>query len=147
MTAAEWVRWVGRIQETIDTRTVFTLREYPDLTIPAADDYEENLIRLRIRTVRPGMNDEYAEWVRDDLLPELREGGATGLNWYKVVTGGNGHTWFNITRHPNHADMDPPGPLGHMSARQIQSLLGKSAEMQTGSNEDLVVQYRADLSY
>lgn len=143
----EFTDWVSRIVPTIDTRTVWTLREYPDLVIPSADDYEESLIRLRIRTVKPGMNSEYASWVRDDLLPELRKGGATGVAWYRGVTGMSGNTWFSITRHPNYADMDPPGPLEHMGAEAVAELLGKSASMQTGDSQDLVVAYRADMSY
>lgn len=139
--------WVSRIVPTIDMRTVWTLREYPDLAIAPAEDYEESLIRLRIRTVKPGMNGAYEAWVRDDLLPELKKGGATGIAWYRGVTGMNGNTWFSITRHPNYADMDPPGPLEHMGAEAVAELLSKSASMQTGDNQDLVVAYRADMSY
>jgi len=142
-----WTDWVSRIVPTIDTRTVWTLREYPDLTIPTADDYEESLIRLRIRNVKPGMNGAYEAWVRDDLLPELKEGGAMGVAWYRGVTGMSGDTWFSITRHPNYADMDPPGPLEHMGEEAIARLLGKSAAMLTGDNQDLVVSYQADMSY
>jgi len=56
MSDDEWSNWVSRIVPTIDTRTVWTLRGYADLEIPSEEGYEENLIRLRIRTVKPGMN-------------------------------------------------------------------------------------------
>lgn len=147
MSDEEWTDWVSRIVPTIDTRTVWTLREYPALMIPSADDYEENLIRLRIRTVKPGMSGAYAAWVGDDLLPQLKKGGVSGIAWYRGVTGMSGDTWFSVTRHPSYADMDPPGPLDHMGAEAVAELLGKSASMYTGDNQDLVVSYRADMSY
>ncbi|HEY5763974.1 MAG TPA: hypothetical protein VIS73_12265 [Rhodocyclaceae bacterium] len=146
MSGEEWARWVGRILQTIESRTVMTLRLYPDLVIPRGEDQERNLARLRITTVKPGMNDEYEEWIRDKLMPALREGGQTGVSWQKVVTGGNPSTWFGVTEYSSFAQMDPPGPLDYMNERRRASMLDEAWSMTSGA-KILVMRYRADLSY
>jgi len=147
MSGEDWTRWVDRITQTIDSRTVRNLRVYPNLVIPTADGAVENLAMLRIRTVMPGNNEEYEEWVEDDLLPALRAGGQTGVSYYRVLNGGNSNTWFGVTRHANWAEMDPPGPLADMSDRQRSSMLDKAAGLQTGVSENIVIRHRADMSF
>jgi len=147
MSGEDWARWVARITQTIDSRTVRNLRVYPNLVIPAADGAVENLAALRIRTVLPGNNGAYEEWIEDDLLPALRAGGQTGVSYFRTLNGGNTNTWFGVTRHANWAEMDPPGPLADMSERQRNSLLEKAAELQTGTGELHIIRHRADLSF
>lgn len=146
MSDEEWARWVGRILQTVESRTVMTLRRYPDLVIPRGEDEEPKLARLRVTTIKPGMNDEYEEWIRDKLMPALREGGQTGVSWQRVVTGGNPNTWFSVTQHSTFAEMDAPGPLDYMNERRRTSMLDEASSMTSGT-EILVMRYRADLSY
>ena len=143
---ADWGRWVTRIQATIDSRTLWNLEIYDDLVIPAPEDEERNLAFLRIRTVKPFRNDEYEEWIRDELLPGLQDGGETGVSFYRIRSGGDPNTWFSVTRHASWADLDGPGPFSGLSERQRNSIFGDAEELQTGG-ENLVVQYRADMSY
>lgn len=142
-----WGFWVSQIVDTIESRTVVNLRPYPDLAIAAPEGEAPALAVLRIRTIQPGRNDDYEEWVRDDLLPALEAGGQTGVSYFRVHMGGNPNTWFGVTRHASWAELDPPGPLDGMSNRARSSLLDKAADMSMGVNENLVIQHRADMSY
>lgn len=146
VTGAAWGSWVTRITDTIEHRTVWILRVHDDLVIPPPDGAEDNLIVLRIREVRPFMNDDYEEWVRDKLLPGLRNGGETGVSFYHITSGGNTNTWFSVTRHANWAELDEPGPFAGLSERQRNAIFDDAEDMQVGG-ENLVLQYRADLSY
>jgi hypothetical protein len=146
ISGADWGRWVTRIQATIDSRTLWNLEIHDDLVIPAPEDEAQNLVFLRIRTVKPFQNDEYEEWIRDKLLPGLRDGGATGVSFYRIRSGGDSNTWFGVTRHASWAELDGPGPLSGLSERQRNSMFGDAEELQTGG-ENLVLRYRADMSY
>lgn len=146
VTGSAWGSWVARITDTIEHRTVWILRVHDDLVIPPPDGFEENLILLRIREVGSFMNDDYEEWIRDRLLPGLRDGGETGVSFFRIIAGGNTNTWFSVTRHSSWAELDEPGPFADLSERQRNAIFEDAEEMQVGG-ENLVLQYRADLSY
>ena len=147
MSPEDWARWVSRITQTISSRKLLNLRTYPDLSIPDNEDEENDMVVLRIRTVRPGMNNEYEEWIRENLSPALREGGEDGVSWFRVVAGGNTNTWYSATNHSDWSELDPPGVLSYMSERRRESMLEEGAAMTTGDWSTVVLQYRADLSY
>ena len=81
------------------------------------------------------------------LVPALEAGGQTGISFFRVSMGGNPNTWFGVSRHSSWAELDPPGPLDGMSDRARSSLLDKAADMSMGDSENLVIRYRADMSY
>ena len=146
VTGPAWGAWVARITDTVEDRTVWNLRVYDDLVIPPPDGAEQNLVLLRIREVRPFMIDDYEEWIRDKLLPGLRESGETGVSFYRIIAGGNVETWFGVTRYSSWAELDKPGPFAGLSERQRNNIFDDAAKMQVGG-ENLVLQYRAELSY
>lgn len=139
--------WVTRALDTIESRVVINLRSYSSLSIPPPDGEQPGLAVLRIRTVKPGRNDEYRAWIEKSLAPALRKGGATGVSWFRVVAGGNTNTWFSTSRQDNWSEMDQPGPLDSMSDKSRNALLDKAAELTMGNGEDLVIRYRPDMSY
>jgi hypothetical protein len=86
--------WVRALQSTLDSQSLVTLRSYPGLsTLSEPGHPSGNFAHTRIRTVAMGRNADYEAWLRDDLIPGLREAGAGDVRAARVVLGGSPSTW------------------------------------------------------
>lgn len=142
----DWTKWVAALTDTMASSTYQILRTYPGHNIPLAEDAELNLMLLRFRTVAPGRSGDYRDWIENDLLPAIREGGFQGFSYDRMHMGGNNNTWVSATQYANWAAMDEPGLLSHMSQEEVSAMLGKANDMLVES-EIKILSYRADLSY
>ena len=68
------------------------------------------------------------------------------MSFYRITAGGNVETWFGVTQYSSWAELDEPGPFAGLSERQRNNIFDDAAKMQVGG-ENLVLQYRAELSY
>jgi hypothetical protein len=141
-----WSAWISRFQGTIASTSFQVLRIYPGHAIPAAEGSETNLMLLRYRTVAVGESGDYRQWIENDLLPAISEGGFKGFSYVRVHQGGNPNTWISAARYPNWMAMDEPGLFSHMSDRNRDSMLRKSSEMVVSSDVK-VLSYNSGLSY
>lgn len=140
-----WAEWIAGITSATESSTRMVLRTHPEYATASGDGRERNLLYLRYRTVGQGRMDDYHDWVKNDLSPALKQGGAD-VTWSHIVLGGNNRTWIGATYLDNWAQMDGAGPLAHMSEAEVDALLGPAAEMVVAS-ENSLLRYRDDLSY
>ena len=142
----EWAAWLSAIRDVSDSSTRTILRSHLEWSIPADEDSEPGLLLLRYTTVVPNRMRDYHRWIRDQLLPALKEGGAQGVSFNHTAFGGDRTTWVSGTRIPNWAALQRRrGSLAYMSDEDFAALFAPVAEMVTAS--DLrILRYRADLS-
>lgn len=142
----EWAAWLSAIRDVTDSSTRTILRSHLEWSIPADEDSEPGLLLLRYTTVVPNRMRDYHRWIRDQLLPALKEGGAQGVSFNHTAFGGDRTTWVSGTRIPNWAALQRRrGSLAYMSDEDFAALFAPVAEMVTAS--DLrILRYRADLS-
>jgi hypothetical protein len=145
MNAGDWARWVNRVTDVIQSTEFVTLRMHPDLAIPAAEGIVPNLLVLRYRTVSQGQNTRYHEWMKDKLVPGLRNGGVTGFSAQQVVSGENPNMWVTASQIDSWAEMDGPGPFAELSDRQRGNLFEDGNAMVKDARNE-VLRYLADLS-
>jgi hypothetical protein len=145
MSEVEWANWVSSLTDLIQSAQLVTLRTHPDLSIPPAEGSERNLLVLRYRTVGQGQNDEYHEWIRDKLVPGLRNGGVQGFSYARIVAGENPNMWVSASRIASWSQMDGPGPFAELSDRERNRLFSDGNALVSDSRNE-VLRYRADLS-
>ena len=86
--------WIDAMWSTLESQTLITLRTYPDLaTNPDAGHPGENFVHVRILTAAMGKNADLEAWLRDDIVPALREAGAGDVRIAQVVLGGSPRSW------------------------------------------------------
>jgi hypothetical protein len=142
----EWQEWVAALLSTIDSSTRTILRSHLDWTIPADDDNEPGLLRLRSIQVKPGSMYNYHGWVVDQLIPALKANGAKGVSFNHSAFGGDTSTWVMGSRLDNFAELQKrKGSLSGMSDEDYAALMGASADMVL-STDIRILRYRADLS-
>ena len=142
----EWDEWVAALLQTIDSSTRTILRSHREWTIPADDDAEPGLLRLRSIRVKPDSMYAYHGWVVNQLIPALKANGAKGVSFNHGAFGGDTSTWVMGSRLGGFADLQRrKGSLSGMSDEDYGALLGASADMVV-STDIRILQYRADLS-
>lgn len=139
-------RWIYRIQGTIDKREVVTSQTYPELEIKNDDDYEMKYVVLLKRTVAPGSHAAYGEWLKEKLVPLLRENGVKGCSVFRVAQGGDTNQWTLARFVDSWAELDEPGPLGGMDDEERSEFLKLPHSVNRGS-ENLMLRYRPSLSF
>lgn len=142
----EWAAWVAALLATIDSSTRTILRSHREWTIPADDDDEPGLLRLRSIRVKPGSMYAYHGWVIDQLIPALKANGAKGVSFNHGAFGGDTSTWVMGSRIDNFAALQKrKGSLSGMSDEDYGALMGASADMVV-STDIRILRHRADLS-
>lgn len=140
-------QWGNRNDAATLSQTLLIMRRYEDLRIPAEAGSERDLVRVRIRRNAPGRGQDYYEWQVNQLLPALREAGVTGLFFTnRVVLGGSNQTWVSFASIDNFASTQINVLAESMGERQAAQMLQRGANMLVHT-EDLIVRYRADLSF
>jgi len=91
--------WLNAMQGVLDSQSLVTLQTYPDLATVATGPMHpsENFAHVRIRTAAAGQSDDFEQWLRDDLVPGLREAGAGDVRSARVVLGGSPRTWVTFS--------------------------------------------------
>ncbi len=139
ITAAE--SWFRALEDTLDAQLVLSLRYYPDLrtledgpTHPTA-----KFMHLRIRTAAPGRSDDFEDWLRDDLIPELRRADVGDVRTARVVLGENPRTWVTAS----FVDGWPYPPSDNPVSRRIL----EEGDALVANRLDYFYEFREDLSF
>lgn len=147
MDADDWQNWVADLLDSIDSSSRTILRRHQEWSLPAKPGSTPNLAVLRTTTVLPARMGDYHAWVSEQLLPALRKGGATGVNFNHQVFGGNANTWVVGAQIDGWAQLQTPrGSLAYMSDADYASLMSPLGDMVTAT--DLrILQYDPELSF
>lgn len=144
--ATRFAQWAAQVAQCVGRRQVLTLRNRPELSVPAKEGREPKLLMLSMRTVVPAKVRDYAGYLRDDYLPALKKSKRDGVYVHQVFAGGSPDTWVVASWIDSWGAFDTPHPvvtaLGQDEARAI---FDKGRSMVEG-RERVVLSYRADLS-
>ena len=143
---AGFQQWISRVNQCVGDRQVLTLRRRPELSIPAKEGRKPNLGMLRLRTTGPAQGQAYAAYLRDDLIPALKKAKVDGVYVSRVFAGDNNRTWAQFSMVDNWAGFDEPGALTKaLGQTEAGNLIRKGGKLIEHS-ENILLQYRADLS-
>ncbi|MGI9257734.1 MAG: hypothetical protein ACR2QQ_02760 [Gammaproteobacteria bacterium] len=143
--AGPWANLITRLVDVVESQRRILVRNYPDLSIPAEEGSEPaEFMRLRLREIAWGGNAAYIEWLEDDLLPALADAGVQGIGYSRIVEGDSPRIWVTAREFNSWAELDEPGALADLSAREIQQIVSTGNEL-TLSGENIVLRRREDL--
>jgi hypothetical protein len=105
---------------------------------------EQQLLRVTVIQVNPGMQFEFEDFLKNELFPAMRKGGATQWGSW-VITFGNMDRYLFTTPLTNLAELDQPNTL--LKAVGEEGLRAMMAKMQkyVGSASNSLVLMRPDL--
>jgi hypothetical protein len=131
--------WFRAIDTTLDSQLVLTLQSYPDLwTLQDGPSHpSEEFLHIRIRTATPGRSADLEEWLRDDLIPELRRAEVGDVRVLRVVLGENPRTWVTASFVPGW-----PEPQADVNQRMLNK-----GDSLAATRIDYFYEFREDLSY
>lgn len=93
--------WFNATLGLLESQTLVTLQTHPDFLTMTPESAplhpSENYAHVRIRTAAAGRSADFEEWIRDDLVPGLREAGAGDVRSARVVLGGSPRTWVTFS--------------------------------------------------
>ena len=96
-------------------------------------------MHLRIRTAAAGKSDDFEDWLRDDLLPELRRAGVGDVRNARVVLGGNPRTWVTASFVPGWPYPPRENPVNPRILEKGDALVA--------TRNDYFYEFREDLSF
>ncbi|HEX7080585.1 MAG TPA: hypothetical protein VF329_06190 [Gammaproteobacteria bacterium] len=150
MPPEEWAAWINRIQATIDSHEVAVAQVHPDLSImPQGQPSTETpqLMILVTQTLLPGKRQEYQTWLRDELMPALREADLLGVVANEMMFGAEDRTWvFAVPLEGGWAALDEPMPLYTSMGQQAAEELLNRGDSMVEHSETIVLTMRSDLS-
>ena len=137
--------WGERLNSTLDSSVLLTLQTYPELTanLDRWLTQDTDLMQVRIRTTAPGRAQDYHDWQANELFPALTDAGVT-IRGFRVYLGGSTRTWVRLSVVEDWASLTEVSPI--IESREFEGIIADEAEM-LAATEDLLYQYRADLSY
>lgn len=132
--------WFNAIAGTLDSQLVLSLQFYPDLrTIPDGPVHPSaKFLHLRIRTAAAGRSGDFEKWLRDDLIPDLREADVGDVRVARVVLGGNPRTWVTAS----FVDGWPYSNENPVSPRMLAR-----GDTMVATRNDYFYEFRDDLSF
>lgn len=147
MGEAGFARWVARITKTTQSREVRVSQPQPELMILREDDWKPELGVFLLRQIVPGKSDEYAELIRTEFLPAYKK---AGVKAYYVARGRWGfptNTWVIGMFTSDWATLDQKSPLERALGKEGATALRRKAAALTRGGENMILRYRADLSF
>lgn len=151
MEPTEWASWMSRIGGTIDSHTVAVARIRPELSIipdeqQAQQAQQPELLMLITDTVMPGKSFEYEAFIRDEILPALRQTDIPAAIANEVIFGTEGRTWVFAVPMQGWEELDRPSPLIEAIGPEAAQQLMQRGDALVDSTKTEVMRYRADLS-
>ena len=135
----EWESLTSRLRDTFESQQRLLVKHDPELSIPAAEDSEPaRYIQLKIHEIAWGGNAEYSQWLREDLIPTLADAGVQRIGFSRVIQGDNPHIWITAREFDNWVELDEPGALADLSAKEIQQIVSTGNDL-TLSGEVIVL--------
>src|SRR5690606_9403720 len=101
-----------RIGDTIDSHTVIVGRMRPELSIiPGQEQPAPELLMLIRDTVMAGKTREYETFIRDELIPALKQANIGAVYTTELMFGAEGRTWVFAVPLQGWQELDGPSPL------------------------------------
>ncbi len=99
-------------------------------------------------SVAPGRNTEFENFIKNDLLPVVKQSGIAGYWVQKTVFGGDVNEYLTVTLHENYAELEKGPPqvrvLGQDGAMKLLQKLPAGVVLH---QERIVSRYNPELSY
>jgi hypothetical protein len=149
MEPQQWANWVNRIESTMDSHELSISQIHPDLSIMPelqAGAEPPELLILMSQTLLPGKRQEYTAWLRDEMLPALRESDLLGVVSNEVAFGAEGRTWVFAVPVATWATLDEPMPLYESMGPEAAEALMARGDSMVDRSETIVLRTRPDLS-
>ncbi|MBN1237403.1 MAG: hypothetical protein JXB36_02825, partial [Gammaproteobacteria bacterium] len=89
---------------------------------------------------------EYVSWLRDEMLPALRESDLMGVVSNEMTFGAETRTWVFAVPVQNWSELDEPMPLYRSMGPEAAEQLMSRGESMVESGETIVLRNRPDLS-
>ena len=137
--------WGTRLNSTLASSTLLTVQMPPELTANEEGwlARDTDLLRVRIRTNAPGRTQDYYDWQANQLIPALSEAGVS-IRTGRVSLGASDRTWVRLTAVGDWASVTETNPA--FESPEFQRMIAAGDTMIVAT-EDLMYQYRADLSF
>jgi hypothetical protein len=149
MEPQQWANWVNRIESTMDSHELAIAQIHPDLSImpqPQAGAEPPELLILMSQTLLPGKRQEYETWLRDEMLPALKESDIMGVVSNETAFGSEDRTWVFAVPVESWAALDEPMPLYRSMGPQAAEELMARGDSMVDRSETIVLRTRTDLS-
>lgn len=154
MEPVEWANWLNRIGGTIDSHTVIIGRLRPELSIIPTEQgvpteqaqQSGELLMLISDTVMAGKTREYEAFVRDELLPALKQADIDAVYTTELMFGTEGRTWVYAVPLPGWQVFDGPSPLVEALGEEGAQQLMLRGDALVDHSETQMLRMRADLS-
>ncbi len=149
MEPVEWANWQNRIGATIESNTMIIGQMRPELSIvpPEQGQAQPPELMLLIRdTVMAGKTREYETFVRDELVPALRQANVDAMFVTELMFGDEGRTWVFAVPLAGWQVLDGPSPFVEaLGPEAAEELMLRGDALVDESKAELLV-FRADLS-
>ncbi len=91
--------WLNALRSTLVSESLSTLQVYAEANTNEGDSVHPgaNFMHVRIRTVAAGRNQDYEEWLTNELIPALREAEVGDVRTLRQVLGGNPRNWITYS--------------------------------------------------
>jgi hypothetical protein len=143
-----WASWLNRIQSTIDSQELSVAQVHQDLSIMPEQQSgaaAPELLVLMTQTLLPGKRQDYVTYLRNDLLPALRQSGILGVVTNEMTFGTEDRTWVFAAPVQNWSTFDKPMPLFTSMGQQAAQQLLNRGDAMVERSETIVLRARPDL--
>jgi len=125
-----------------------TLAQTPTPTPTPAAAQTPQLLNITIVSVKPGMNNEFQDFIKNTTNPALKKGGLPWRTvWQNTPAGGDAFEYVLVSPVGKFAEYDGPGPLEKgLGAQGFAAWLTKGASL-VNSVRRFMVRTRPDLSF
>jgi hypothetical protein len=160
MEPMEWATWMNRIGATIDSHQAMIARVRLDMSVmPEAQGQqgsqgaqdgqtpeEPELLMLMATTVLPGRAQDYENWIRDEVLPVMRESDGLGVVTNQMAFGADDRMWVFAIPLSGWSELDMPSPLHRSLGEAAAEELLSRGDAMIERREATILRSRPDLS-
>ena len=117
----------AKIRRLIASSRTYAVRQRADLSYTANPDVMLPIGVISWYSVAPGRRPDFENYLRNDLLPVLKQGQTPGFGVFQALFGGDGNEMVTITSYNTYADIDKGPPmvrvLGPEGAAKLEAKL------------------------
>lgn len=139
--------WLAKAGRMVNSVRVYALEERPDLSHTPKMAGPPKLAVVSYFHVAPGRNMDYENYVKNDLLPVVKQSGIPGFLVYQTLLGGDPNEYITLGLHDNYAELEKGPPVRRVLGREKENeVYRKLAPGTVVSVERTVIRYVPELS-
>lgn len=139
--------YTDKLNSMLDARRTFAVMDRAELSIPPAAGAKIVGAILTDVTIVSGHAEQYEAYIKNDLLPVLKQGKVLGYSVSRTTFGGNGNEYHTVQYFDSFAEIDKgPIPTRVLGAAAAQALNVKATPHIAGVNRT-ILRYVPDLSF